>query len=78
MPPISESYRQKYIAEYESERQKRGVEWGQCFCGCGGITTVADSTDLSNRKLAGHPRWWLCGHATKISGPDYEVKDMWV
>lgn len=75
MTLLSEEYRSRYMAEYEAERARRGVKWGTCFCGCERETAVADSTDLSSRKLAGHPRWWIRGHANKISGPDYEVQD---
>lgn len=70
-----ESYRQRITSEYEDERARRGVPFGECFCQCGGKTSLGQENDASADILVGFPRRFIRGHAKKIGGPDYEVKD---
>jgi hypothetical protein len=73
--PLDQSYSEAEKQDYERERSMRGVEFGECFCGCRGKTTIAESTDLSNHKLKGFPRRYIWHHGHRMGGPEYEIKD---
>lgn len=64
--------REVYIAGCEL----RGVPYGNCWCKCGFLTTVAEDTDRSNWKIKGLPRLFRRGHSTSLKGnPEYEERD---
>jgi len=55
--------RREIIEEYEWERSRLGIEYGECFCGCHGKTSVAKRTCASDRKAKGIPlRYLPCHH----------------
>jgi len=59
------SYRERVIREYEEERLRRGVEFGECFCGCKRKTTLAIATRFKEDFLKDHPHRFLPGHRVK-------------
>lgn len=77
MSPRGQSYtREKVIEEYHEERARRSVEFGECFCGCKGKTSIADGSDFNYRVVSGFPQRFICGHGTKFGDrPEYEVRD---
>ncbi len=72
--PLSTSYtpravrnkalRDRLIAEYEAERLRLGVDWGFCFCKCGGRPNIARRTGDVGRRIGGHPARFIPNHHT--------------
>lgn len=53
---------------------------GKCFCGCGGITPIADATRRRKGYVKGEHVRWIQGHQTRKPRPDtggaqYTVED---
>lgn len=66
-PPLSSFYREKFIREYNEERERRGVDFGECFCGCGAKTRLTISTSrfvgrLEVRALGHFPKRFIAHH----------------
>jgi hypothetical protein len=62
MTPSKQEYREKVIREYEAERIRRGVEFGECFCGCKKQTTVSPCNSITYGFASGIPRRFTHGH----------------
>ena len=73
MTPSKQEYRERVICEYEAERIRRGVEFGECFCGCKRRTTFACASRYDSGFLQGHPHRFLPGHRDKTI-PKVSVK----
>jgi hypothetical protein len=65
MTPFKQEYREKVICEYEEERIRRGVEFGECFCGCKQKTRVATRSSALYQNIKGLPVRFLPLHHNK-------------
>lgn len=59
---LEESYRERVIREYEEERIRRGLTFGECFCGCGQKTTISPRDSIRWNDTKGHPRRFIQYH----------------
>lgn len=58
----------------DSVLTKAGIPYGECHCGCGRKTTIAERTNLERFRVAGEPIRFIKGHSrVKGSGPEYLV-----
>lgn len=60
--PLSESYREKIIRDYNTERILREIEFGHCFCGCGKPTPLATKSLVERQWLRGFPLRFINTH----------------
>lgn len=56
---------ERFLADYERERVKRGVAYGECFCGCGGRTALAKKNSAGCGWVKGQPKRFLPSHYAK-------------
>lgn len=62
-----ETLKAQIRANYEHERQNKGVARGACFCGCGLQTPLHKTTATQVGNLKGEPRRFIKGHQSRLS-----------
>ncbi len=67
--------RSRILFEYESERERRGIAWGECFCGCSNRTPVSDRDRLTRNAIKGHPLRYIQSHNSRRHGIPYVEED---
>lgn len=50
--------------------QRPEIPYGQCWCGCGGHTSIPSKNDASRNKVKGEPMRYLHGHHVQKYFPD--------
>lgn len=63
MGRVPESVLQRIRDEYEAEREKLGIGWGKCFCGCGDDAPIAKWTSTHDKVVGNHPKRYVRHHA---------------
>jgi hypothetical protein len=54
---------------------KAGIPYGECHCGCGRQTTIAQKTQTRIKQLKGEPIRYIKGHAEGRGGIQYMIED---
>lgn len=62
---IPEAERQRILDGYEHERQKLGIDYGYCFCGCGEKAPVAQKTATKDQVVRGFPKRYVYHHRVR-------------
>lgn len=64
------------VASYRKmwKRERPGIPYGECWCGCGEETPIVNQSRHAIGHLAGEPLRYIRGH--RIPKPTYEVVDM--
>lgn len=70
VPQTSQEYREWYLGNLPE-----GVQWGECWCGCEGTTTVVANTERNWLRFKGEPVRFITGHSTRRGPIDYIVED---
>ena len=63
MTPRLQAYRDQTTREYQEERERRQIAFGECFCGCRRITTVPRYTNRPCGWVAGLSKRYVRGHS---------------
>jgi hypothetical protein len=66
MKIVSEKTLERVRAEYEHDRRQRGVEHGECFCGCGQRTAIARDTSIKRGWVRGMPVRFVSTHHVRL------------